>query len=88
MGKAWLEKRGGGPWDRSPWAKQMLIPGRSGGTRCVGSADPDTSLKSFGFRIFSRPFDYADSKHAIYFAVRPREDRADFISIHGEIHGK
>ena len=54
----------------------------------MGWADPDKSLKSFGFCIFSRAFDYVDSEYAIYFAVLLREDRAHFISMHGKMHGK
>ena len=53
----------------------------------LGCADPDKSLTSFDFRIFTRAFDYADFEYAIYFAVRPgREDRAHFISMHGKMH--
>ena len=52
----------------------------------VGCADPDSSLKNFDFRIFTRAFDNADSEYAIYFAVRPREDRGHFISMHGKMH--
>ena len=54
----------------------------------LGCVDPDKSLKNVGFRIFSRAFDHADSEYAIYFAVRPREDRAHFISMHGKMHYK
>ena len=45
----------------------------------IGFADPDKSLKCYGFRIFSRVFDHADSEYAIHFYVRPPEDRAHLI---------
>ena len=48
-------------------------------TVALGWADPDKSLKCFGFRIFSRDFDHADSEYAIYFYVSPPEERAHFI---------
>ena len=45
-------------------------------SRSLGWADPDKGLKCFGFRIFSRAFDHANSEYVICFYVRPREDRA------------